>query len=445
MKLVKDTGSSIDQLFIWYMLFGFMMLTGGLDFLFSSGSSDGFTDSSSNSKRMLSLLAVYMVSLGFITLYPSKRLFDIAFHPLLLLVVFLPMISVSWSGDFNLTAKRSIAHALTLVFILSIAARVTLEEFFRAFLIVLAVTAVISLIIVVAMPGIGIAQGGANKGSFNAGFGHKANLGRICAMGLAIAFFFPAKDKMMKRLRWVCLIGFGILIVGSDSRIAWGTAAIAIVAGLVFKVMRWKTLDASLRALVFLFLFLAVTIPAALLFEDVIYASGRDLTFSGRTNLWQSAITVAQAKHPFSGAGYGAFWTKNSSIDVLRYMQHWGHMPSHGHNGYVDSWLEMGWVGLGTLVAVTIVAFFTIVTRLNDEKYGDYWFILLVLHIQFLFINLGGTISFKHSEIFWIFFLAPLFFRLQHLHKPMEAKAPNVVPRPDLYYPAHLRFPARRS
>ncbi len=394
------------------MLFGLMILTGGLDFLFASGSIDNFSDSTSNTKRMLSLLVVYMISVVFLILQPTKQALNNALNPILLLIAVLPIISILWSLDPGLSGKRSVAHLLTLIFILVIASRVTMEEFFRAFIIVLAATSVISLLLVVASPEIGVSQNGDNIGSWRGGLGHKANMGRVCVLGLVVAIFFPAKDDVvMNRLRWITIIILGVIIIGTQSRIAWISFVVAMMVALVFKAMHGKTKNQTIRLIKFLLAGVLVAIPVAVFFEDAIYASGRDLTFSGRTALWESAVAVAQLRHPLSGAGFGAFWTEASSIDVFTYLTHWKEMPSHGHNGYLDAWLEMGLTGIGTLMTVTLVSFIIIVRRINDPENGDYWFMLLILHIVFVAINIGGTISFKHSEIFWILFLAPVFFR----------------------------------
>ena len=382
--------------------------------MFTIGLSERFTDSSSNNRRTFALLGVYVISLLFLTLHPAKRVLEIANNPLLILVILLPIVSIIWSINPELSGKRALAHTLTLIFILTVASRVTIEEFFRIFLIVLAATSVISILLVVAAPEIGVSQDGPNANSWRGGLGHKSKMGRICVLGLVVAIFFPVKhDILIKRLRWATILCFGVIIVGTDSRVAWMTLAIAILAAIAFKVIRWKTQDRIIRTIMFLSAFAMVAIPIIIFFEDAIITSGRDLTFSGRTTLWNSAIAVAQARHPISGAGYGAFWTESGSAYVWQYMLHWGHMPNHGHNGFLDAWLELGWIGLSTLVCVTLVSFFIIVKRINEPENGDFWFILLILHIVFLAINLAGTISFRHSEIFWICFLAPILFRHQ--------------------------------
>ncbi|MEO1796488.1 MAG: hypothetical protein AAFR53_05690 [Pseudomonadota bacterium] len=87
MTFVRQHDSSIKQLFCWYMVGGLMLLAGTFDVAFAAGSSGAFMDSTNNSKRMLVLLSIYTVSIGFLVLLPNKRSIDIGLHPLVLLTM----------------------------------------------------------------------------------------------------------------------------------------------------------------------------------------------------------------------------------------------------------------------------------------------------------------------------------------------------------------------
>ena len=70
-------------------------------------------------------------------------------------------------------------------------------------------------------------------------------------------------------------------------------------------------------------------------------ALGRDATLTGRTDTWAELLPVVKDS-PLLGSGFGSFWT----TDRRDYYE-----MSHGHNGYLDVLLELGFVGLSLWVA----------------------------------------------------------------------------------------------
>ena len=68
---------------------------------------------------------------------------------------------------------------------------------------------------------------------------------------------------------------------------------------------------------------------------------GRDDTLTGRTDTWAELVPVVMSR-PLLGCGFGSFWT-TARRDFYE--------MSHGHNGYLDVLLELGFVGLGFYVA----------------------------------------------------------------------------------------------
>jgi len=71
------------------------------------------------------------------------------------------------------------------------------------------------------------------------------------------------------------------------------------------------------------------------IFADVASAFGREATLSGRNEIWAVLVPFAM-ESPILGHGFGGFWT-----DAIRAMT-----SSHGHNGYLDMILDIGFIGL---------------------------------------------------------------------------------------------------
>jgi len=73
-------------------------------------------------------------------------------------------------------------------------------------------------------------------------------------------------------------------------------------------------------------------------------ALGKDVTLTGRVPLWLALIPFLQER-PWTGYGLGGFWLGWEGPSAYVWSQV-GWDPSHGHNGYLDLWLDLGLIGL---------------------------------------------------------------------------------------------------
>jgi exopolysaccharide production protein ExoQ len=79
--------------------------------------------------------------------------------------------------------------------------------------------------------------------------------------------------------------------------------------------------------------------------EGILALSGKDSTFSGRTQIWAAVIPFVHQKL-FFGWGYGGFWrgAVYPSSDVWAQLAS-RPLPSHSHNAYLELFLSFGTVG----------------------------------------------------------------------------------------------------
>jgi O-antigen ligase len=95
-----------------------------------------------------------------------------------------------------------------------------------------------------------------------------------------------------------------------------------------------------------------------MMWQKVVTAGGKDLTFSGRTVIWESAIPAIKAR-PWIGYGLGGVFT-NLAVEPSRsIITHIGFPIGHAHSSYFQLLLEMGIIGLGLWLMISIT---TIVT-----------------------------------------------------------------------------------
>jgi O-antigen ligase len=106
------------------------------------------------------------------------------------------------------------------------------------------------------------------------------------------------------------------------------------------------------RWLVHLFMAVLVIIPFATLFLGIgggaLQAMGRNPTLTGRTEIW--ALVIKLVHNPLVGTGFESFWLGSRLEAMQRHMRG----LNEAHNGYLETYISLGWVGV-LLLAVMIV------------------------------------------------------------------------------------------
>jgi exopolysaccharide production protein ExoQ len=139
-------------------------------------------------------------------------------------------------------------------------------------------------------------------------------------------------------------------------------------------------------------------------------ASGRDMTLSGRTDLWSDLMAIA-ADSPILGVGYGSFWIGNTHNLWDRHF--W--KPAQGHNGYIDVYLELGIVGLFLLGGVLVSSYKRIMRLFIDHfemaVLRFVWLIVILIHNFTESSFLRGTV-----DMWFIFLLAVINIPMMRNH-----------------------------
>jgi O-antigen ligase len=92
------------------------------------------------------------------------------------------------------------------------------------------------------------------------------------------------------------------------------------------------------------------------LLQPVVALTGKDATFSGRTQIW-AVIREHISQRPLLGTGFGAYWigrvpTSPSYVFITRKSNFY---PTEAHNGYLDIINDLGYVGLVCLLGYLLV------------------------------------------------------------------------------------------
>ena len=85
--------------------------------------------------------------------------------------------------------------------------------------------------------------------------------------------------------------------------------------------------------------------------EMLVGLLGRDMTFTGRTDIWKSVL--AEDINPLLGVGHYSFWLGER---VERVSRGYFYLINEAHNGYLEVYLNSGLIGLGLLLTVLVSA-----------------------------------------------------------------------------------------
>ena len=139
-----------------------------------------------------------------------------------------------------------------------------------------------------------------------------------------------------------------------------------------------------------------------LLLKPIPYLTGKNLTFSGRSEIWDAVLNHIQLR-PYLGSGYGAYWTTfidpNSESFVVSLI-FTGFYPGSAHSGLLDVANDLGMVGLAIL-ALCILRFISDLLKLNRyDKKQSALYIGLFVHQLFYNMSESGWFNTNSYEFF---------------------------------------------
>jgi O-antigen ligase len=192
------------------------------------------------------------------------------------------------------------------------------------------------------------------------------------------------------------------LIFMSDSKTAFGLIIISPFLALLTLIARKITRISP--AVILLSLPLSYLIISRVshvdLMERMAYILYNDSTLTGRTIIWEF-VQYQIGQSPLLGWGYQSFWLVPGSPS--NYAPGWVKMMPNSHNGYYDTTLELGYVGL-ILLYVFIIATLHAVGRVADRDPVRAW-LLLSLALFFIMWNYFESLWMRGYEFLWVVFL----------------------------------------
>jgi exopolysaccharide production protein ExoQ len=234
-------------------------------------------------------------------------------------------------------------------------------------------------------------------------FTGKNLLGEFAAAAFLLALHEMLYSGLRRALGIVVGIIATILLFFANSKTALGLALLApIFAGLTLIAGRAMRASPAVVLLSLLSCYAVLSTLSGFTANRLSYMLYGDSSFTGRTVIWDFANTEI-SRRPFLGWGYQSFWLAGpdapSKVDAPGWVKN---MPN-AHNGYVDTKLEMGYVGLAFLV-IFITATLHAIKRVAARDPARAW-LLLSLAIFIIFYNFLESLWMRGFDLLWVVFV----------------------------------------
>jgi O-antigen ligase len=166
------------------------------------------------------------------------------------------------------------------------------------------------------------------------------------------------------------LSAHGLLLVAAlyllwEAHSMTSTSCFLLASGLMAATSLW----ASARKLPVLY-FLALTTVALCAFVvfsgeagGILQTMGRNPTLTGRTLLWD--VVLRFVANPWFGAGYESFWLGDRLLAIARAS---GNSLNQSHNGYLEIYVNLGWLGLALLAVVLMAGLRRVVAAVRQNQ-----------------------------------------------------------------------------
>lgn len=247
----------------------------------------------------------------------------------------------------------------------------------------------------------------------------KNTLGQISMLG--VIYFSWELRQYWSQFRWknihaLYLLMAVYLLKGAGDSVSMTSISVSAIALLIFlRIQSLRDRLEAVRAFVWkVFLAMAALITLIVVHSVVMFSKdsfvgflitkfGRDITLTDRTNIWHD-VYAAAAGNPLFGVGFGGFWIGRIANIPWAMRNSW--VLAQGHSGYVDSYLQLGWVGIILLARVL----FSTPGRLLDLLAQDFNFgcFRITMFLVIMYVNITESTYLRGDHHLWFIFMLVL-------------------------------------
>lgn len=371
----------------------------------------------------ISLISILLVVIG------HKKVIAIVIREKWLwLLLGIALASTFWSDVPGTTLRGSVFLGQITMFGVYFAARYSLREQLKLLAVTFSVVVLLSIAIALALPDYGVMtfqEGGFHQGAWRGIYIHKNGLGRMMVLSALVFLLSVNSSRKYRSIAWA---GFGLsiaLLVLSTSKTALAILFTSIALLPFYKALRWRSSLAICLAIATIFIGGSVAVLLVSNAEAILGVFGRDLTLTGRTDLW-AAVLDKIGERPWLGYGYGGFWRswEGESAQVLSIVR-WA--APHSHNGFLDLCLDLGLLGLLTFAFSFLAVCWRSIICLRSIRTSEG--LLPIGYLTFLLLANLTESSLLRQNSLWILFIAIAFSTHNVIIKCQEPQVNAQLPR----------------
>jgi exopolysaccharide production protein ExoQ len=157
---------------------------------------------------------------------------------------------------------------------------------------------------------------------------------------------------------------------------------------------------------------------------------GRNPTLTGRTEIWSALLGFAG--NPIFGTGYESFWLGDRLKNIWASGSLLGGV-NEAHNGYLETYLNLGWIGVALLVAFIVLGYRNVIaTMRRGADFGRLKLAFFVVAVAYNFTEAG----FRAESSVWFAFLiaaigvplTPVLKRSRYVESDDAREANSIAP-----------------
>ncbi|MEO1139424.1 MAG: O-antigen ligase family protein [Pseudomonadota bacterium] len=353
----------------------------------------------------------------------------IRFWPIILLPVFC-MVSAIWSEYPIVSFRFGVQFMATVLIAITIAATISARAFGQVLFGLYSLAMLASVLVGDVRNDTGAWLG--IYGSKNALAGAAATYVIVC-----VAQFLDSRASYRHRLLAVLgsLVGVMLLLLAqSISALVLLPPSLFILCSLLILYRlsySQRIVTVAFATLVAALLVVLVTIFSDMLVAMLLQTTGKDVTLTGRTELWQIALGLI-AERPWLGMGYQAFWVHGHSPAEALWFR-FGIESRSGfnfHNTYLSNMVEIGAIGvlLQTMVLFGAASMTGLWALRTHRAEASLLFILVMMVVMISFVEVPIFFQFSLRTVIVICAFVFAFHGLEALRqKPLRKRSPTPV------------------
>jgi exopolysaccharide production protein ExoQ len=142
---------------------------------------------------------------------------------------------------------------------------------------------------------------------------------------------------------------------------------------------------------------LCLSLVAVFIAPNLLSVLGRDPTLTGRTEIWN--LVLGMTGNSLLGTGFESFWL-GSRLQTM-WSIYWWH-PNEAHNGYIEIFLDLGWMGVALLAVLLLTGLRNTLTAVHQQ--AEAGGLMLAYFVIVLIYNFTES-AFRELDPIWFVLL----------------------------------------